>query len=68
MKAISNILDPIILKKRGKGSKSKKNTMVMTESVPLEDINSGKKSLQYRYYKRKFMNSHKKGRCEQNCC
>ena len=40
----------------------------MTESVPLEDINSGKKSLQYRYYKRKFMNSHKKGRCEQNCC
>ena len=42
MKAISNILDRIILKKRGRGSKSKNNVMVMADSMSLEDIKSGK--------------------------
>lgn len=49
-----------IEKKRGRGSESKKNVMVMAESTPLEDVDSGRKSSQSRYFKMKLVDSHKK--------
>jgi hypothetical protein len=39
--------------KRGRGSQSKTNVAVMTESAPLEDIETGLKSSQFRYAKMK---------------
>lgn len=50
----------VIEKKRGRGSQGKQNVMVMAESTPLEDIHSGKKSSQCRYFKMKVLDSHKK--------
>jgi len=44
--------------KRGRGSQSKTNVAVMTEATPLEDIETGKKSSQFRYAKMKVLNSH----------
>ena len=37
--------------KRGKGSQGKKNVAVMAESVPLEDLETGKRSSQCRFFK-----------------
>lgn len=45
--------------KRGRGSQSKSNVAVMAESTPLEDIETGKKSSQFRYAKMKTLTSHK---------
>jgi len=45
--------------KRGKGSQKQQNVAVIAESVPLEDIETGKKSKQCRYFKMKVLNSHK---------
>lgn len=45
--------------KRGRGSQSKKNVSVMAESIPLEDLESGKESSHFRYAKMKVLNSHK---------
>ncbi len=41
--------------KRGKGSQRKQNVMVMAESVPLENIKTGKKSRQCRFFKMKVL-------------
>lgn len=45
--------------KRGRGSQSKSNVAVMAESTPLEDIETGEKSSQFRYAKMKTLTSHK---------
>ena len=45
--------------KRGKGSQKQKNVAVMAESVPLEDIETGKKSKSCRYFKMKALDTHK---------
>lgn len=51
---------PIKVKlKRGRGSQSKTNVAVMTESTPLEDIETGEKSSHFRYAKMKVLTSHK---------
>jgi len=48
-----------VKKKRGRGSQSKSNVAVMAESTPLEDIDTGEKSSQFRYAKMKVLTSHK---------
>ena len=45
--------------KRGKGSQRTQNVAVMAESTPLEDIETGVKSKQCRYFKMKVLESHK---------
>jgi hypothetical protein len=45
--------------KRGRGSQKKNNVAVMAESTPLEDIETGKKSKQCRYFKMKVLSGHK---------
>lgn len=45
--------------KSGKGSQGQQNVAVMAESVPLEDIETGEKSTQCRYFKMKVLDSHK---------
>lgn len=45
--------------KRGKGSQSVVNTMVMAESTPIEDIETGEVSNHVRYYKMKAMETQK---------
>ena len=45
--------------KRGKGSQRKKNVAVMVESIPLEDLETGKRSSQCRFFKMKVLDSHK---------
>lgn len=45
--------------KRGKGSQKQKNVAVIAESVPLEDIETGKKSKSCRYFKMKALDTHK---------
>jgi len=44
---------------RGRGAAGKSNVAVMAESTQLEDVESGKKSSQCRYFKAKVLNSHK---------
>lgn len=44
--------------KRGKGAAGKVNVAIMAESVPLEDLENGKKSSQCRYFKAKVLSSH----------
>jgi CRISPR/Cas system-associated protein endoribonuclease Cas2 len=44
--------------KRGRGSQSKSNVAVMTESVPLENIETGEKTTHFRYAKMKVLKSH----------
>jgi hypothetical protein len=46
--------------KRGRGSQKQSNVAVMTESVPLEDPNTGKRSKQCRYFKMRVLDTHKK--------
>jgi hypothetical protein len=43
---------------RGKGAVGKANTLIMAESIPLEDIETGKKSKSCRYFKAKVLDSH----------
>jgi transposase-like protein len=43
---------------RGKGAVGKANTLIMAESVPLEDIETGKESKSCRYFKAKVLDSH----------
>src|SRR5690606_8589328 len=43
---------------RGKGAVGKQNVAMMAESVPLEDINTGKKQKQVRYFKAKALDGH----------
>lgn len=45
--------------KRGKGSQGQQNVAVMAESAQLEDIETGQKSSQCRYFKMKVLDSHK---------
>jgi len=45
--------------KRGRGSQKQKNVAVMAESTPLEDVETGKKSKQCRYFKMKVLENHK---------
>lgn len=44
--------------KRGRGSQKQMNVAVLAESVPLEDIKTGKKSKSCRYFKMKVLQSH----------
>jgi len=44
--------------KRGKGSQRQANVAVMAESVPLEDLETGKRSKSCRYFKMKVLDSH----------
>lgn len=46
--------------KRGRGSQKQSKVAVMAESTPLEDIETGKKSSQCRYFKMKTVESHEK--------
>jgi len=43
---------------RGRGAAGKQNVAVMAESTPLEDIETGEKSSQCRYFKAKVLDSH----------
>jgi len=43
---------------RGRGAVGKANTLIMAESVPLEDIETGEKSKSCRYFKAKVLDSH----------
>lgn len=43
---------------RGRGAAGKQNVAIMAESTPLEDIDSGKKERQPRYFKAKVLSSH----------
>lgn len=45
--------------KRGRGAAGKSNVAVMAESTQLEDIESGKKTSQCRYFKAKVLDNHK---------
>ena len=45
--------------KRGKGSQRQSNVAVIAESIPLEDINTSKKSKACRFFKMKVLDSHK---------
>ena len=51
--------------KRGKGSQKQKNVAVMSESVPLEDIQTGKKNKGCRYFKMKALDTHKTNSIDQ---
>ncbi len=45
--------------KKGRGSKTKSNVMVMAESTVLEDVGTGKVGRQCRYFKAKVLTDHK---------
>lgn len=45
--------------KRGRGAVGKQNVMIMAESTPLEDPQTGKKERQCRYFKAKVLDDHK---------
>ncbi len=44
--------------KRGRGSKAKSNVAVMAESTEIEDVETGKKSRQCRYFKMRVLENH----------
>ena len=44
--------------KRGRGSQNKQNVAVIAESIPLEDIETGKRSTQCRYFKMRVLDNH----------
>lgn len=46
--------------KRDKGSQKQQNVTIMAESTYLEDIETGKVSKSWRYYKMKVLDNHKK--------
>ena len=43
---------------RGKGAVGKQNVAIMAESIPLEDIETGKKEKQVRFFKAKVLDGH----------
>lgn len=43
---------------RGRGAVGKRNVAIMAESTPLEDLHTGKKSSQCRYFKAKVLSGH----------
>ena len=43
---------------RGSGAVGKSNVAIIAESIPLEEIETGKKSNQYRYFKAKVLTDH----------
>jgi len=45
--------------KRGRGAAGKKNVAVMAESIPLEEVETGKRSSHVRYFKAKVLDSHR---------
>ena len=45
--------------KRGRGSQKQMNVAVMAESTPLEDVETGRKSNQCRYFKMQVLHDHK---------
>ncbi len=45
--------------KRGRGSQRQMNVSVMAESTPIEDVETGEKSSQCRYFKMKVLHDHK---------
>jgi hypothetical protein len=51
--------------KRGRGAAGKHNVVVMAESTPLEDIETGKKSKQVRYFKAKVLDTHESNEIDQ---
>lgn len=51
--------------KRGRGAAGKQNVAVMAESTPLEDIQTGEKSSQVRYFKAKVLETHQSGEVNQ---
>lgn len=44
--------------KRGRGAAGKQNVAIMAESIPLEDLETGKQSKHVRYFKAKVLESH----------
>ena len=44
--------------KRGRGAAGKRNVAILAESIPLEDLESEKKSNQVRYFKAKVLKNH----------
>lgn len=44
--------------KRGRGAAGKKNVAIMAESTPLEEVETGKRSSQVRYFKAKVLDNH----------
>ena len=46
--------------KTGRGAAGKQNVAISAESIPLEDIETGKKSKHCRYFKAKVLQTHKK--------
>lgn len=50
---------------RGRGSAGKSNVAIMAESTPLEDLETGKKSQQCRYFKAKVLTNHQAGEINQ---
>ncbi len=44
---------------RGRGAVGKANTLVMSESIPLENLETGSQSKSCRYFKAKVLNTHK---------
>lgn len=51
--------------KRGRGSQRQSNVAVMAESTPLEQIETGQKSNQCRYFKMKVLTNHKSEQVDQ---
>ena len=45
--------------KRGRGAAGKQNVMIMAESTPVEDLETGNKERQCRYFKAKVLDNHK---------
>ena len=45
---------------RGRGAVGKQNVAITAESIPLEDLDTGKKSRHCRYFKAKVLETHKK--------
>ena len=44
--------------KRGRGAAGKKNVVVMAESTPVENLETGEKNKQVRYFKAKVLDTH----------
>lgn len=51
--------------KRGRGAAGKQNVAIMAESTPLENVETGKKSKQVRYFKAKVLENHKSEQIEE---
>lgn len=49
----------VCTQKAGRGSKTVANVMIIAESIILEDVETGKKDQQWRYFKAKILKNHK---------